>query len=165
MSRALETEQAPITRQIELLSGETPRSSSPAVHLCHRLPHATDNADVRKTKGPKNETPSLIDRNSDRLCVHLYLQTTVTSPRHGAESRAAKLRRAANRSARRPAKPERVRPRKLEPPKAAGTHSERRRIDAQRRADALRKRVQALIPKDDPAGEPKALVTNWGPAT
>lgn len=75
-----------------------------------------------------------IDRNSDRLCVHRHLQTTVTSPRHGAESHAAKLRRAA--------------------------------FARQRAAeDALRERIQALILKDDPAGEPKPLVTNWGPAT
>ncbi len=114
------------------------------------------------------------------LIVSLFtftLQTTAASPKkRSPDSRAAKLKLSEKKSARRPTKPERAKAgkagkdrvaRKSDPPKTS-KRSERRRIEAQRRAeaarlaalarqraaeDALRERVQALILKDDAAGE------------
>jgi hypothetical protein len=97
------------------------------------------------------------------------LQTIAASPKkHGPDPRSAKLKRSEKKAARRPTKPEQGRlARKSDPPKTI-RRSERRRLEAQRRAeaarfealarqraaeDALRDRVQALILKDDLTGE------------
>lgn len=106
------------------------------------------------------------------LIVSLFtftLRTTAASPKkRGPDSRSAKLKKSEKKTAGRPTKTERVRnARKSESPRT-NRRSERRRIKAQRRAeaarlaavarqrateDALRERVQALILKDDAAGE------------